>query len=58
MFDALVDFDRAVRDGYDPRRFRVEYDSGDHLHPSDRGFARMGEVFDLDALRGGAPARL
>ncbi|MFJ2947735.1 SGNH/GDSL hydrolase family protein [Streptomyces sp. NPDC087226] len=58
VFDAVVDFDRAVRDGYDPRRFRVEYDSGDHLHPSDRGYARMGEVFDLDVLRGGAPARL
>lgn len=58
VFDAVVDFDAAVRDPYDPRRFRVEYDSGDHLHPSDRGFARMGEVFDLRDLRGGAPARL
>ncbi|MFI8090042.1 SGNH/GDSL hydrolase family protein [Streptomyces sp. NPDC086080] len=58
VFDAVVDFDEAVRDAYDPRRFRVEYDSGDHLHPSDRGYARMAEVFDLDALEGGAPAEL
>ncbi|MFC8388855.1 SGNH/GDSL hydrolase family protein [Streptomyces sp. NPDC057238] len=58
VFDAVVDFDGALRDPYDPRRFRSEYDSGDHLHPSDRGYARMAEAFDLDDLKGGAPARL
>ncbi|MEW1869061.1 SGNH/GDSL hydrolase family protein [Streptomyces caelestis] len=58
VFDAVVDFDEALRDPYDPRRLRAEYDSGDHLHPSDRGYARMAEEFDLDDLRGGAPARL
>ncbi|MFC8421394.1 SGNH/GDSL hydrolase family protein [Streptomyces sp. NPDC057236] len=58
VFDAVVDFDEALRDPYDPRRFRSEYDSGDHLHPSDRGYTRMAEVFDLDDLKGGAPARL
>ncbi|WP_231156915.1 GDSL-type esterase/lipase family protein [Streptomyces sp. CNZ748] len=58
VFDAVVDFDEAVRDGYDPRRFRAGYDSGDGLHPSDEGYARMAEAFDLDALKGGAPARL
>ncbi|GGX08750.1 SGNH hydrolase [Streptomyces malachitofuscus] len=58
VFDAVVDFDAAVRDPYDPRRFRAMYDSGDHLHPSDRGYTRMAEAFDLDDLKGGAPARL
>ncbi|MER7737442.1 GDSL-type esterase/lipase family protein [Streptomyces sp. NPDC096538] len=58
VFDAVVDFDEAVRDGYDPRRFRAGYDSGDGLHPSDEGYALMAEAFDLDALKGGAPARL
>ncbi|MFI1421678.1 SGNH/GDSL hydrolase family protein [Streptomyces sp. NPDC020731] len=58
VFDAVVDFDEALRDPYDPRRFRSEYDSGDHLHPSDRGYTRMAEAFDLDDLKGGAPARL
>ncbi|MFI8201937.1 SGNH/GDSL hydrolase family protein, partial [Streptomyces sp. NPDC085937] len=58
VFDAVVDFDEALRDGYDPRRFRAGYDSGDGLHPSDEGYARMAEAFDLDALKGGAPARL
>jgi lysophospholipase L1-like esterase len=58
VFDAVVDFDAALRDPYDPRRLRSEYDSGDHLHPSDRGYARMGEYFGLDALKGAAPAEL
>ncbi|MEG3630019.1 SGNH/GDSL hydrolase family protein [Streptomyces poriticola] len=58
VFDAIVDFDKELRDPYDPRRLRAEYDCGDHLHPSDRGYARMGEVFDLEALMGAAPARL
>ncbi|MGW1712742.1 SGNH/GDSL hydrolase family protein [Streptomyces sp. NPDC002156] len=58
VFDTYTDFDKALRDPYDPRRFRPEYDSGDHLHPSDRGYARMGEVFDLENLKGAAPAEL
>ncbi|MFG3657273.1 SGNH/GDSL hydrolase family protein [Streptomyces sp. NPDC047706] len=58
LFDAVVDFDRALRDPYDPRRFRPDYDSGDHLHPNDRGYERMAREFDLTALKGSAPARL
>ncbi|WP_405817115.1 SGNH/GDSL hydrolase family protein [Streptomyces sp. NBC_01390] len=58
VFDAYADFDKALRDPYDPRRFRAEYDSGDHLHPSDKGYARMAAVFDLEELKGVAPARL
>lgn len=58
VFDAVADFDRALRDPYDPRRLRPLYDSGDHLHPSDRGYTRMAEIFDLNDLKGGAPAQL
>ncbi|MEV5429667.1 SGNH/GDSL hydrolase family protein [Streptomyces sp. NPDC052701] len=58
VFDAVVDFDRALRDPYDPRRLRADYDSGDHLHPSDKGYARMAEVFDLRHLKGSVPAEL
>ncbi|MEU5375804.1 SGNH/GDSL hydrolase family protein [Streptomyces sp. NPDC059687] len=58
VYDEVVDFDRALRDPYDPRRLRPDYDSGDHLHPSDKGFRRMAEVFDLASLKGAAPARL
>ncbi|MER5213005.1 SGNH/GDSL hydrolase family protein [Streptomyces sp. NPDC002838] len=58
LFDDVVDFDKAVRDPYDPRRFRSDYDSGDHLHPSDKGYERMAGAFDLDDLKGAAPAEL
>ncbi|MEU0196673.1 MULTISPECIES: SGNH/GDSL hydrolase family protein [unclassified Streptomyces] len=58
VFDAVVDFDAALRDPYDPRRLRPVYDSGDHLHPSDQGYARMAQAFDLESLKGSAPAEL
>jgi lysophospholipase L1-like esterase len=58
VYDAVVDFDRALRDPYDPRRLRSDYDSGDHLHPSDKGYRKMANVFDLDDLKGAAPAEL
>ncbi|PWI18147.1 SGNH hydrolase [Streptomyces sp. Act143] len=58
VYDAVVDFDEALRDPYNPRALRSDYDSGDHLHPSDKGYARMAEVFDLEDLKGAAPAEL
>ncbi|KAB1142663.1 SGNH/GDSL hydrolase family protein [Streptomyces luteolifulvus] len=58
VYDAVADFDKALQDPYNPRRFRPDYDSGDHLHPSDKGYARMAEVFELDDLTGSAPAML
>ncbi|MFK0117049.1 SGNH/GDSL hydrolase family protein [Streptomyces sp. NPDC090994] len=58
VFDAVADFDKALRDPYDPRRLRPDYDCGDNLHPSDRGYERMAEALDLDALKGAAPAQL
>ncbi|BBC33520.1 hypothetical protein SGFS_048140 [Streptomyces graminofaciens] len=58
VYDAVVDFDKALRDPYNPRQLRPDYDSGDHLHPSDAGYERMAEVFDLADLKGSAPAKL
>jgi lysophospholipase L1-like esterase len=46
-FDAVVDFDRAVRDPDHPTRMRPVYDSGDHLHQSDLGYRAMGDAIDL-----------
>ncbi len=46
-FDAVVDFDAAVRDPNDPKRFRKEADSPDLLHPGDAGYKLMGEAFNL-----------
>ena len=58
IFDDYVDFDEALRDPYNPRRLNPLYDSGDHLHPSDRGYKEMAKKFDLDMLKGAAPAEL
>ncbi|MFE0175658.1 SGNH/GDSL hydrolase family protein [Streptomyces sp. NPDC059002] len=58
VFDEYVDFDEALRDAYDPRKLRGQYDSGDHLHPSDAGYRRMAETFDLAHLKGSAAAEL
>ncbi|MFF8634404.1 SGNH/GDSL hydrolase family protein [Streptomyces pilosus] len=58
VFDEVVDFDAAVRDPYDPGRLWGAYDSGDHLHPSDRGYVRMAKEFELRLLEGSVPAEL
>jgi lysophospholipase L1-like esterase len=50
-FDGVVDFDAAVRDPNHPNRFREEYDSGDHLHPSAAGYRAMADAVDLMMLR-------
>ncbi|WP_405520160.1 SGNH/GDSL hydrolase family protein [Streptomyces canus] len=58
VYDAVVDFDKALRDPYDPRALRAMYDSGDRLHPNDNGYERMADTFDLDYLKGSTAARL
>lgn len=49
-FDGLADFDAVVRDPADPHRMLPAYDSGDHLHPGDAGYAAMGNAIDLSIL--------
>jgi lysophospholipase L1-like esterase len=46
-FDAIVDFDLALRDPNHPSRMLPIYDCGDHLHPSDLGYRAMGDAIDL-----------
>jgi lysophospholipase L1-like esterase len=46
-FDAIIDFDAAMRDVNQPTRLNPDYDSGDHIHPNDRGYQRMADVIDL-----------
>ncbi|MDG4859088.1 SGNH/GDSL hydrolase family protein [Streptomyces sp. T-3] len=58
VFDSVADFDRALRDPYAPDRLRGVYDSGDHLHPSDAGYRKMAESFNLAHLKASAPAEL
>jgi enterochelin esterase-like enzyme/lysophospholipase L1-like esterase len=47
QFDAVVDFDAAVRDPEHPARLEPEFDPGDFLHPNDAGNAAMAAAFDL-----------
>lgn len=51
-FDAVVDFDVLLRDPAHPARLAPAFDSGDHLHPGDKGNAAMAEAIDLAALLG------
>jgi lysophospholipase L1-like esterase len=51
-FDAVIDFERAVRDKTDPSRMAEAYDSGDKLHPSDAGYAAMANAIDLKLFAG------
>jgi lysophospholipase L1-like esterase len=46
-FDALVDFDALMRDPRRPERLRAGYDSGDGLHPSDKGYRAMADAVPL-----------
>ena len=46
-FDAVVDFDKALRDPDHPTRMLPICDCGDHLHPSDLGYNTMGDAIDL-----------
>ncbi|WP_338681001.1 SGNH/GDSL hydrolase family protein [Streptomyces acidiscabies] len=49
-FDAVLDFDAALRDPADPARLLPAYDSGDRLHPSDAGYAALAAAVDLTEL--------
>jgi lysophospholipase L1-like esterase len=49
-FDAVIDFDRVMRDPADPQRMLAAYDSGDHLHPGDAGYRAMAAAVDLSLL--------
>ncbi len=46
-FDAVIDFEKALRDPGHPTQMLPVYDCGDHLHPSDAGYLRMGDFIDL-----------
>lgn len=46
-FDAVIDFDAAVRDPGQPDRMLPALDCGDHLHPSPAGYRKMAESIAL-----------
>jgi lysophospholipase L1-like esterase len=47
VFDAVADFDAALRDPEIPTQMRAVDDCGDGLHPSDSGYCKMGDAIDL-----------
>jgi lysophospholipase L1-like esterase len=53
LFDAVIDFDRLLRDPAQPDRLNPAYDSGDHLHPSEAGYRAMGEAVPLTLFGAG-----
>jgi lysophospholipase L1-like esterase len=46
-FDAVIDFDQAMRDPANSARLLPAYDSGDHLHPNDLGYEKMANSVPL-----------
>lgn len=46
-FDAVADFDLALRDPTHPTRLNPSYDSGDHLHPNDAGYQVLANAVPL-----------
>jgi lysophospholipase L1-like esterase len=56
-FDAIIDFDKAVRDPEHPTRVRQKYDSGDHIHPSAEGYKAMADLIPVRLLRGKQKAK-
>jgi len=49
-FDAVVDFDKVVRNPAHPERLLPAFDCGDHLHPSPAGYAAMANAIPLNVF--------
>lgn len=51
LFDGCVDFDKAVCHPTHPQAFAEGYDSGDHLHPSEKAYKAMAEAVPASLLK-------
>jgi lysophospholipase L1-like esterase len=49
-FDAVIDFDKAVRDPADPERIRAAFNCDD-IHPTPRGYYEMGKSIPLELFQ-------
>jgi len=54
-FDAVIDFDLALRDPDHPDQMLPAYDSGDHLHPGNIGYVAMANAVDLTLFQSPVP---
>ncbi|MEU7134322.1 SGNH/GDSL hydrolase family protein [Streptomyces sp. NPDC046261] len=50
VYDAVFDFDAAIRDPHHPERMLPRFDGGDHLHPNDAGMKAFSDAVDLRKL--------
>lgn len=50
-FDAVIDFDRAVRDPQRPRHLLGAFDSGDHLHLNPAGYQALADAVPTRLFR-------
>ena len=51
VFDGVIDFAAAVADPANPLILASQYDSGDHLHPSDAGYQAMANAIQLSLFQ-------
>ncbi len=50
-FDAVLDFDHAVRDPANPRQILPSFDSGDHLHLNPEGYGAIADAVPASLFR-------
>ncbi|HWR17740.1 MAG TPA: SGNH/GDSL hydrolase family protein [Terriglobales bacterium] len=51
VVDGIADFDQALRNPEQPDKLDSKYDSGDHVHPNDAGYAAMAMSINLELIR-------
>lgn len=51
QFDAVIDFDKAIRNPDDPLTILPGAQSGDYLHPNEKGYEMMGGAIDLSLFK-------
>jgi lysophospholipase L1-like esterase len=49
--DGMIDFDAVLRDPDHPSRLLPEFDSGDHLHSNDAGYAATANAVPLELFQ-------
>ncbi|USP39129.1 SGNH/GDSL hydrolase family protein [Acinetobacter sp. XS-4] len=49
-FDGVLDLEQGLKDSKHPDRLNPIYDSGDHLHPNDKGNQQMANLVHLNQL--------
>ncbi|RDB26787.1 hypothetical protein Hypma_005279 [Hypsizygus marmoreus] len=53
-FDAVIDFDKFLRNPSTPTQLAGQYNSGDYLHPNVAGYTELASQFPLDIFKVGS----